>query len=98
MLCPHCHQRGLKRDGYDAVGCQCYHCRLGLPLPWYFGYGRGVTFSPWAPDHFSQYGTTVIPAAARDGSLPKIGGWEGRDSAQLLFMLDPSNLMAVVSK
>jgi TnpA family transposase len=37
-------------------------------IPRYFGYGRGVTFYTWTADQFSQYGTKVIPATARDAT------------------------------
>ena len=33
--------------------------------PRYFGYGQGITFSPWRSDHFSHYGAQVISATVR---------------------------------
>jgi hypothetical protein len=42
--------------------------RNATALPRYVGYGRGVTFSTWTSDHFSQYGTTVISATVRDAT------------------------------
>jgi TnpA family transposase len=37
-----------------------------VPLPRYFGYGKGVTFYTWISDQFSQYGNKVIPSTQRD--------------------------------
>lgn len=39
-----------------------------VPLPKYFGYGRGVTFYTWLSDQFSQYGIKVIPSTKRDAT------------------------------
>jgi len=39
-----------------------------MPLPRYFGYGRGLTFLTWVSDQMSQYGTQVTPPTARDAT------------------------------
>ena len=39
-----------------------------VPLPRYFGYGKGVTFYTWLSDQFSQYGMKVIPSTNRDAT------------------------------
>jgi TnpA family transposase len=41
---------------------------MATALPRYFGYCKGVTFSTWTADQFSQYGTKVIPATVRDAT------------------------------
>jgi len=39
-----------------------------VPLPRYFGYGRGLTFMSWTSDQYSQYGSKVVPSTMREAT------------------------------